>query len=515
MGFLSENSAQTSYDVVPYDSYPFAQTHPAHLMTLGRLFGMQAPDIATARVLELGCASGWNIIPIAADYPHATVVGVDLSSVQIEEGRRHIQALGLDNIRLNCASITDIDETWGTFDYIICHGVLSWVPEAVRDHIFKVMKHNLTANGIAYVSYNTLPGWNQVRSVRDMMRYHADNFSDPVEKASQALSILKFAADNTNPGRKGYLEILKEEMTLLEGHSKSYILHEHLEAENHQYYFHQFAGQAKDNGLAYLGDAMLPSMYVGNLAPNASKVLGEIEDIVRLEQYMDFVTNRRFRSTLLCHDTIALDRTINPEKLSGYSFVSHLAPQETEGKETGSSMTFVGPQTATAHSALDIAIFQVLYAERGKPVSLPDLIQKVAGQLRSTDHAAIRRAFLNNLCALVLGGSVSLHTEPGKQTTTISDKPITSKVSRYRATFSNRVINGYHGLVTLSEVDRILIQYLDGTQDIESICKHMLERVEKQEINVTPADGLTVTQTVEGYVRHQLSVFRDLGLLFG
>lgn len=515
MGSLSESSAQTSYDVVPYDSYPFAKTHPVHLMTIGRLFGMKAPDVATARILELGCASGWNVIPVAADYPQATVVGVDLSSVQIEEGRRHVQSLGLGNIRLECASITDIDDTWGTFDYIICHGVLSWVPKPVRDHIFRVMKRNLAADGIAYVSYNTLPGWNQVRSVRDMMRYHADNFSDPTEKASQALSILKFAADNVNPGRKGYLQLLQEEITLLEGQPNSYILHDHLEAENHQYYFHQLAGQAKAYGLDYLGDADLPSMYVGNLAPDASRTLREIEGIVRLEQYMDFVTNRRFRSTLLCHDTVVPDRAISPEKLSDLYFVSHLVPQETESREPGSPVTFTGPQTATALTALDIATFQVLYAERGKPVSLPDLTQKIADHLGSKDHAAIRQAFLVNLQSLVLGGSISLYAQPGLQVDSVSEKPAISKASRYRATFSNRVINGYHGLVTLSEIDRVMARYLDGSLDIDGIGRSLLDHVEKGEITITPGDGMTTEQTIDSYVRRQLSAFRDLGLLFG
>src|SRR5262245_57118876 len=116
-----------SYDDVPYENFAFVQTHPDRLATIARMFGLITPEVSTSRVLELGCASGGNLLPMAFNLPRAEFVGIDLSQRQIERGRETIAAVGIPNARLEHASILDISRDWGTFDYIICHGVFSWV----------------------------------------------------------------------------------------------------------------------------------------------------------------------------------------------------------------------------------------------------------------------------------------------------------------------------------------------------------------------------------------------------
>src|SRR5262245_10234755 len=122
-----------TYDEMPYDSYPYIQTHPSRLAVIATLFGMNPPAVEKCRVLELGCASGGNLIPMAEMLPASEFVGVDLSGRQIADGQRIVDALGLSNITLRHASILDVDESYGPFDYVICHGVFSWVPDQVRE----------------------------------------------------------------------------------------------------------------------------------------------------------------------------------------------------------------------------------------------------------------------------------------------------------------------------------------------------------------------------------------------
>ena len=105
------------YDLLPYESKPFAQSQPARLGALARLFGLEAAPMENARVLELGCASGGNIIPHAALYPNATFVGVDLARTQVAAGRARIERMGLDNVEILCKSFTEIGEELGAFDY--------------------------------------------------------------------------------------------------------------------------------------------------------------------------------------------------------------------------------------------------------------------------------------------------------------------------------------------------------------------------------------------------------------
>src|SRR5437868_15404402 len=149
---------RTSYDEVPYPSLPYPYPHPDHPAVVATLLGLSPARPDRCRVLELGCAGGGNLIPMAYTYPESTFLGIDLSVEQIRQGEELREALGLANIELRAMSILDVDDRFGTFDYIICHGVYSWVPEAVQDKILEVCARHLAPEGIGFVSYNTFPG---------------------------------------------------------------------------------------------------------------------------------------------------------------------------------------------------------------------------------------------------------------------------------------------------------------------------------------------------------------------
>ncbi len=117
----------TSYDRVPYKSHPFRQSHPDRLAVIATLHGMSPPPIERARVLELGCASGGNLLPIADQFPEGMFLGLDLSSRQIQDGQRLIERAGLKNVELRHQDILAFDAPPESFDDILCHGVFSWV----------------------------------------------------------------------------------------------------------------------------------------------------------------------------------------------------------------------------------------------------------------------------------------------------------------------------------------------------------------------------------------------------
>ena len=182
----------TSYDAVPYDSNPFSQSQLEQLAAIATLFGLAPKLPSQARVLELGCATGGNIIPLAARYPNGVFLGLDLSEKQVSAGREVIKALGLRNIELRHGDITAISKGKQSFDYIICHGVYSWVPQAVQQAILRVCGENLAEQGVAYISYNVYPGWKMREVVRDAMLYHTRNVTDPKQKLEQARAMLNF-----------------------------------------------------------------------------------------------------------------------------------------------------------------------------------------------------------------------------------------------------------------------------------------------------------------------------------
>ena len=149
---------KNSYDDLMYESKAFSQTAINNLEARARLMGLQPAPAANAKVLELGCSMGGNIITQALYYPDAEFAGIDLSGRQVAQGNAIIEKMGLKNVRLEEKDILTIDESFGKFDYIIVHGIWSWVPDAVKDKIFSICRNNLTEHGIAYISYNVYPG---------------------------------------------------------------------------------------------------------------------------------------------------------------------------------------------------------------------------------------------------------------------------------------------------------------------------------------------------------------------
>ncbi|MGH7134270.1 MAG: methyltransferase regulatory domain-containing protein, partial [Pirellulales bacterium] len=314
-----------SYDAVPYSVNAFPQTRPDRLAAIAALFGLEAPPPRRCRVLELACASGGNLIPLALSSPESTFVGVDLSQRQIADGQSVVGQLGLGNVELKPMSIIDVGREFGTFDYILAHGVYSWVPPEVQEQILEICGRNLSAQGVAYVSYNTLPGWHARGAIREMLWYHTERFTDPAERIREARQLLSFLAASAKQGDGGYGLLLRHELTVLARTPDTYLLHEHLEEFNEPLYFHQFAERAASKGLQYLGEAHVGAMMAAQFGAQAEQTLRQLSpDLLHMEQYMDFLRNRMFRQTLLCHDDVSLDYVLRPAAVKTFYIASPL-----------------------------------------------------------------------------------------------------------------------------------------------------------------------------------------------
>jgi len=163
-------------------------------------------------------------------------VGIDLSAVQIAQGAAEIEALRLSNIRLLAMDIMAFDQD-GTFDYIIAHGIYSWVPGPVQDKILALCAAQLAPGGIALVSYNTLPGWRMLAIVREAMLYQTRGVEDPRERVAQARTTLDFLADAVPDKDSAYGRLLRLAAEHIRQKPDYYVLHEYLEETNEAVYF--------------------------------------------------------------------------------------------------------------------------------------------------------------------------------------------------------------------------------------------------------------------------------------
>ena len=297
---------QTIYSELGYKSMPFPYTTPATLEAYAALVGISAPNPKTARVLELGATYGGNIISQALFNPDATFVGIELSQEQVEKGNEVIANAGLINVSLIQSDIASIGSEIGTFDYIIAHGVYSWVDDGVKDALLRLIDEHLAEDGIAYVSYNTYPGWHTMEEVRQLMMFsNRDkaqfNHKEKVLHGKTIGSIvgsqiLKY--DNLKERNSKFLGALRSVMQK----DEYYVGHDHLEPNNDPVYFYQFNDHLGAHNLAYLCDADLTLSMVRSFDADIADTLDKLalNDHVAQEQYLDFILDTTFRKSIIC-----------------------------------------------------------------------------------------------------------------------------------------------------------------------------------------------------------------------
>lgn len=482
-------SDTNSYDDVPYESLPFPQTHPARLATVAKLFGLHPPGVERCRALELGCAAGGNLVPMAEALPDGTFVGIDLSARQIEDGEHVVRALGLKNLSLRHASITDIDASYGEFDYILCHGVFSWVPRPVQDAILDVCAKHLAPNGVAYISYNTYPGWHMRGMIRDMMRYHALRFQMPLQRVEQARALLDFLAQSANRDAGAYGTLLRSELEFMRDQSDHYIYHEQLEDVNEPLYFHQFAGRATERGLKYLGEARISTMVSGNFGNDVQKALEVLAaDQIQTEQYLDFVRNRTFRETLLVRAEQQPDWGVEPERLYDLHIASGgkaTKPVDLKSDAPSQFQSRSGMVLGTSGRLFKAAMLTLAEAWPGTvPFAelLSQSVAKIGREAHPEDPQALALGLLN---AYLASDLVELFAAPVSFSRSVSEKPVALSHARLRAADGHETVaNRRHDVVRLSDLSRKLLPLLDGTRDRDALADGLLAAVEAGDLSI-------------------------------
>ncbi len=497
----------TSYDKVPYPTIPRVQTHPDHLAALAALFGLKSPPVQQCRVLDVGCADGSNLIPMACQLPESEFVGLDLSPRQIAAGREKAGVLDLKNLTLKSMDLLDVNGELGQFDYIIVYGVYSWVPAEVQQKILEICRQNLSPHGVAYISYNVYPGWHMHGMVRDMMLYRTRHLTEPASRVKEARAMLGFMADtvptlssNLSEALQANHLILKSLQKVLAGQPDEYLLHDQLETINEPLHLYQFIEQAEQHGLQYLADAESSALTTTYLPPQLAQNLQEMAGSrVELEQYMDFLYVRAFRQTLLCHQEVELQE-IKPASLTALQIASSARPVAMQPDiRSAATEKFRGPIGTTLTASQPLSKAALLYLAEIWPRSIPfDQLLTVARAhvypgippVYSTDR---QTNDIKTLGSILLKGYalnlIEFHTYNPNFTLEAGDYPLASALARFEARLGRQVTNQRHEVIILDDDEGLgyhLLPHLDGRHDRTAL----LEKLQKM-----VADGALLVPT--------------------
>lgn len=505
-----------AYDEVPYPSYTYPKTHPDHLHVIGRLLGLDPAAIGQARVLELGSAAGGNLMAMAEQLPDAEFVGIDRSAVQVAEGRALAERVGITNLRLEARDLMELDPSeLGRFDYVIAHGLLSWIPREVQDRLFALLPKLLREQGIAYVSYNAYPGWHAREGIRDMMLFHTRQFADPRKRVEQARALVEFLAGAAQEPTGPYAQALVRERDLMRKMADAHLLHDQLEHHNQPFYLYEFIDRLVDTGLQYLGDADLHWMVARDLPDEVRATLSRITgDRIALEQYLDFVRNRTFRSSLVCLAELGPRGKIEasaayalhfgfqarkPSALIGEPFAA-VDLREGVGVEFE---THEGAKIQTPAARTKAAIVEL--RERW-PTTLPfaALFEAAQARLVAAGQAASedppergREALARDLIECLLRKAVVARSDsPTLGWAATSERPRVSTLARTLAREQGYLIDRHHARHALDPSLRALVPELDGSHDRDALAERLAAAAKAGRLELLDPRGRPISAAV-------------------
>ena len=455
-----------AYDEIPYRPRAFAKTRIGRLAAIGRLHGLDCPAPDEVRVLELGCAQGLNLMGQAARHPKARFWGLDTSKVEIDQGRELVRTLGLENVTLLHGDLRNFSDA-GSFDYILAHGVFSWVSDETKDAIFALIQRLLSPTGLAYVSYNAYPGWYGRKALRELLALRTkgvvDATAERLDEARRTLERLEEGWANVAHSYSGYM---RREVERLRRQSPEILLHDEMGEINDPCYFLQFVSWADQHGLTYLADADHPFLSNAGLTPAMAAVLGEFaRNWLEREQYLDFLVGRAFRCSLIYRKDQAPLSGVRPDQLDGL-FVN--APLSYEAGEADDSMDFRIGWGAEFKTRDKVVAVLLKTLSEAWPAALPwvDLCRQVA---QATGEASPgSKSELRLRCqALEMAdvGVVDFDAASTPCSRKLGEKPRAWWLARKLAASGWTVVNPYNMAFELDEAGRVILGLLDGTRD--------------------------------------------------
>ncbi len=431
---------------IPYITHPLAAMHPDRLASLATLFGMTPAPVASCRVLEIGCGSGGNLIPMAYRLPGSRFTGIDLAEEAIAKGRQGAAELGLANLDLRAMDLCEIGPAMGEFDYILAHGLYSWIPDHLRDRLLAACRERLAPHGVVFISFNTLPGRYVRTMLRDMMLYHARNCSNAGEYIERAREMLRMLRE-AHLVSTACQAMLDKEIRQLLALDDGWLFHDDLAPINDAFYVRDFVARATRHSLQYLGDAQPHLMFDNRIS--LDWVGG---DLTEREQYLDFLSLRPFRTTLLCGGEVRLERPAGPERMDRFLFSS--PARQSKGQIEGLNsicMTEVPEAVARVAAAMGAVYPQT--------VAFDKLLESVP------DEETLRGI----LFTLISTGFAAFHTHGFAPVGSVGARPRANRLARWESARTGVVTYSDHSAKKVDGSVRRLIELLDGTRDFEEL----------------------------------------------
>ncbi|PMS18600.1 methyltransferase [Trinickia dabaoshanensis] len=353
------------------------------------------------RYLDLGCGFAHSTIVNAAAFPHAQFHACDFNRAHIEAASQRAARLGVGNVVFHESSFEALlEHDLPEFDFIVLHGIYSWVDADVRQAVRRLISERLAEEGLVYLSYNCQPGWSAEAPLRKLMLEFAQSTSGSIETRTgnaiagmQALGNPSFRYFRDNPSAT-------EALSALAASPLDYLAHEYLNRTWEIHYSVDVLDDMAHTGLAYTGSATLadnhPTLLMDRQAAEAIAALPN----ARLRHLAeDFAVNRRFRRDVFVRGARASRSQAQAlESLEGLAIG---CTTEIERIDTRATI----PRGVLSFQPEFIADLRALMQQGSMRIG--EIVAKLSGESRNP------REILQNLLFLVAGGVLTPFAHAG------------------------------------------------------------------------------------------------------
>ncbi len=493
-----------AYDEVPYGSRAIPSSHPARLALQALIKGLEPAPPERCRVLELGCAEAANLAAMAFHLDESRFVGIDSSTHEIERARETRDRLGLDNLDIRLADISEVGADLGSFDYIIVHGVLSWVDETVRTKILQICHDHLAPQGVAYLSYNCTPGWSLKSQLRRALRYRVRGVEDPAEKILRMRELLTMFAESPLRETTTYGTLLAQQAGRALLNRDEYLVHEYLAPTNKSFDFREIIELAEAHDLSFLAELSRATTHQGIEDTVREGLATTFDDRLEAEELADLMLFRAFRISLFAHSE-AVRESSDLADLADVLIprVSFAAALRTVSKrfslEPDVNEIFVTPdgiQLSARHSVLKAALLEIgrTYPRGLRLDEIKERIELLLELRRVTEPGSCISgedldALWNDLLELRRLGHLDLRLREPDVATEPGTLPKVSALTRLEASRGPFVTNPHHDMITLDSLMRRLVEHLDGSRNREVLVARMMQHFEAGELEAVDEEG--------------------------
>jgi SAM-dependent methyltransferase len=415
-----------------FESLPSIERSTPFLGAYGILNGVTPTPPQQAQLLDIGCGTGVTLLNHAMTFPHSNCVGIDQDKRIFnicDKYQNELQCKNVSFISENLQNLTDNENLKNRFDYIIVHGLFSWVNHKVRDSILILIKHCLNDNGICYLSYNLIPQISPRLKLRELIQPEIGSINNITEAITTVKTLLSMWSVSLRESA------LRNECEMCLTQSDAFIELEFVSKEVHAYEKNEIISLCNEQELYYLGEA-------GTSTPLGRAILSN--NYSKKINSTNYHFNKISCSTLITEDEFNQLRT-----------------------PTGCIITITDSEQKKVINFLSEA-FPVF-------VSIDELLNICS---ISSVLDLIKNYFLNPMLF------------PPKIINYVSKKPLISSFARWQAGFQDWVTTLRFEYVLLDDFQVCLIKLLDGSNDYNSIIDKLKNNSKWQALAVTEIDQM-------------------------